>query len=169
MWKNYLNLIGQEQCNYIVILCKNVYFRAKTCNSVQKFVISCKYNLKANKPIKSQKFLWQHWIHELPVHAWFQHGIHLHLPVLKSSKSVRPNGFTQCWFFFKKHTRANKFHIELVKVWLNKLSHRLVQVYLMEYPNKLLLVYYLTVRPWGRMDYESIAHEAVGLMGYSNS
>ena len=28
---------------------------------------------------------------------------------------------------------------------------------------------YLTIRPRGRMDYESIAHEAYGLMGYSNS
>ena len=27
------------------------------CNSVEKFVILCNYNLKANKPIKMQKFL----------------------------------------------------------------------------------------------------------------
>ena len=27
----------------------------------------------------------------------------------------------------------------------------------------------LTIRPRGRMDYESIAHESVGRMGYSNS
>ena len=29
----------------------------KMCNSVQNFVISCNYNLKANEPIKMQKFL----------------------------------------------------------------------------------------------------------------
>ena len=28
-------LIGQEQYNYFVILCKNVYFRAEICNFVQ--------------------------------------------------------------------------------------------------------------------------------------
>ena len=30
-------------------------------------------------------------------------------------------------------------------------------------------VVYLTIRPRGRMDYELIAHEVYGLMGYSNS
>ena len=33
--KNYLIPIGQEPCNYFVILCKNVYFRAEICNFVQ--------------------------------------------------------------------------------------------------------------------------------------
>ena len=40
-----LILIGQEQYNYFVILCKKVKFRAE-------FVISFNYNHKANKPIK---------------------------------------------------------------------------------------------------------------------
>ena len=34
------------------------------------YIISCNNNLKANKPIKIQKFLWQRWRHELSVHAW---------------------------------------------------------------------------------------------------
>ena len=33
--------------------------------------------------------------------------------------------------------------------------------------NERYLPFYLTIRPRGRMDYESIAHEAVGRMGYS--
>ena len=39
------------------------------CNSVQKSVFSCNYILKANKPIKMQKFLWQRLRHELSVNA----------------------------------------------------------------------------------------------------
>ena len=50
-----------------------------------------------------------------------QYGINLDLCVSKAQNAFAPtsNGLTQFWFFLK-HTRANLFHIELVKVWLHK-------------------------------------------------
>ena len=75
-----------NKLNYLTIYMKNLHdsdwLKAAQllCNSVQKFVISCNYNLKANKPIQ--------------------------LCVLQSSKCVRSNGLTQ-FLFFLKHTRAN--------------------------------------------------------------
>ena len=84
-WNNYLIMIGQEKCNYFVILCKNVQFRAiiisklisqskcrRLYDNDEGMNCPCTLALsQSNKPIKKPKILWQRWRHfELSVHAW---------------------------------------------------------------------------------------------------
>ena len=86
--------------NYFVIMCK------KKCNPVQKFVISCNYNLKATNPIKMQKFLWERLRHELSVHAW--------IVTLSLSSFVFHRHFFTILILFKTHP------CKLIPYWTSK-------------------------------------------------
>ena len=48
---------------------------------MQKFIILCNYNLKANKPIQIQKFLWQQWMHEVLRCHFYRHSFIIFLSI----------------------------------------------------------------------------------------